>query len=258
MDLFCDHLALIHHLLVNANMVEETDYIALFAKTKNFVLRPRTVFVEGTTDVELFTLAARLEMATNGLDLLGDKLAIVAAGEGDLGGARGVCRELVSFKNMAGGYLLPNGHPKYRFIGLFDNDNAGRRAVSDVRKTDLSILEYKDVFRLQPIMPLSVNPQPHILQKSFESENEKYMDLDWELEDLLPKEFTEVFLREFPDALRDNYSKYDKVHRNWTSDGKARLHRFIKDNAIHSDLIEVISILKALRHYLYIKLPDRI
>jgi len=238
-------------------MPEETDYIALFAKTKNFDLRPRTVFVEGTTDVELFTLAARLEMAQTGLNLLGDKLAVIAAGDGDFGGARGVCRELVSFKNMAGGYLLPNGHPKYRFIGLFDNDNAGRRAVSDIRKTDLSILEYKDVFRLQPIMPLGVNPQPHILQKSFESENEKYRGLDWELEDLLPKQLTSTFLEEFPDAMKSNYSKYDKVHCDWTTDGKARLHRFVKENAIHSDLVEIIGILKALWHYLNIRPPDK-
>lgn len=253
MVLSCDHLAPNRLDLNDKYMVEELDYIALFAKTKNFDLRPRTIFVEGNTDAELFRLASRLEKGKTGLDLLGDKLAIIAAGDRDLGGARGVCRELISFKNMAGGYLLPNGRPKYRFIGLFDNDNAGRRATNDVRKTDISIVEYKDVFRLQPIMPLSTNREPHIVQKNFEIENEKYKDLDWELEDLLPKELTDVFLKEFPHAVKQIYSKHDKVHRDWESDGKARFIRFIKENAIHSDLLEVINVLQAFWHYLNIK-----
>lgn len=237
-------------------MTDELDYIALFAKTKNFDLRPRIIFVEGNTDVELFSLAARLEKEKTGLDLLGEKLAIIAAGNGELGGTRGVCRELISFKNMAGGYLLSNGRPKYRFVGLFDNDNAGRRAVNDIRKSDISMVEYKDVFRIQPIMPISGNREPHILQKIFEAENQIYKDLDWELEDLLPKELIEVFLKEFPDTVQYHNSKHGKTHRDWTPDGKARLHRFVREHAIHSDLVEVIGVLQVFWHYLNIRPPE--
>lgn len=237
-------------------MIEELDYIARFARTKNFDIRPRTVFVEGTTDVELFELAAQLERENAGVDLLGEKLAIIAAGEGNLGGAKGVCRELVCFKNMAAGCLLSNGRPKYRFLGLFDNDRAGRQAIHDVRKTDTSILEYKDVFRLRPVMPLSPNRDPGALHKSFEAENDGYRGLDWELEDLLPETLTKCFLDEFPTAIIRSSSVYDKVHRDWTPDGKARLHRFVKQYAIHADLIAVIGVLRALWHYLGIRLPD--
>jgi len=69
-------------------MAEELDYIAYFARTKRFDIRPRTIFVEGTTDVELFELAAKLEKEETGVDLLGDRLAIIAAGEKNEGGRK--------------------------------------------------------------------------------------------------------------------------------------------------------------------------
>ena len=235
-------------------MVKNLDYIARFARAKNFDIRPRTVFVEGVTDVELLKLAAKLEKENTGIDLLGDHLAIIAAGERDRGGVKGVCRELVCFKNMAGGCLLPNGRPKYRFVGLVDNDRAGRQATHDVRKIDTSILEFKDVFRLWPIMPLSHNRDPGALRKSFEHENREYKGLDWELEDLLPETLLEGFLDEFPTAVVRSNSMHDKMHRDWTPDGKARLHRFVKKCAIHVDLVAVVDVLRALWHYLGIRL----
>ncbi|MBN1584708.1 MAG: hypothetical protein JXA89_28635 [Anaerolineae bacterium] len=238
-------------------MAEKPDHVFNFAKTKQFDIRPRTVFVEGTTDVDLFRLAARLEREKTGIDLLGDKLAIVAAGENDQGGVNGVCRELISFKNMARYCLLPNGRPKYRFIGLFDDDDAGRRAIHSMHRTDTSIVEYRDVFRLRPVMPLPRNVDTGALKKSFQTENAKYDNLEWELEDLLPETLTSAFLEKHPNAVRCSRSMHGKVHRDWTPDGKARLHRFVRENAIHVDLITVIGSLQALRHYLGIRLPDR-
>lgn len=234
---------------------DEIDIVAHFAKSKNFNIRARTVFVEGTTDVDLFELAAQHEKERTGIDLLGEKLAIVASGKGDDGGTRGICRELVSFKNLARVYLLPNGKPKYRFIGLFDNDNAGRKAIHDVRKTDYSILEFKDVFRLHPIMPAVPNRDPGALQKIFDEENNKYTGLDWELEDLLPESLIMAFLDDFPTAIaRPPNHVHDRVHRDWTRDGKAQLHRFVKAHAMHIDLLAVIDVLRALRCYLGISI----
>ena len=234
-------------------MVDDVDYIAYFAKTKKFNIRPYTIFVEGTTDVRLFEFAAKLEKEITGFDLLGDRLAIIAAGEGDEGGARGVCRELVSFKNMAKGCLLPNGRPKYRFVGLFDNDRAGRQAISDVRKTDISILEFKDVYRLWPVMPSCSNLDVDAMRKSFETENEKYKNLDWELEDLLPSSFSEIIFNENSTLRIREYRVHDKVHFEWTSDGKAKLNRLAIQYAIHKDLESVINTLRAFWQYLNIK-----
>ena len=218
-----------------------------------FSVRPRTVIVEGTTDVELFQLAARLEREATGSELLGSDLAIIAAGAGDLGGTRGVIRELVCLRGFARTCLLPNGRPIYRFIGLFDDDKAGKLAVRAAKDFDTSILEYKDVFRLCPIMPLSGNLDPGTMEKAFDRENAPYKGMEWEAEDLLAHEFYESFLSENPGALVRNSSKAGKVHRDLTPDGKARLHRFVKQNAIRNDIVGVVGVLKALRLYLGLK-----
>ena len=148
---------------------------------------------------------------------------------------------------------LPNGRPRYRFIGLFDNDKAGKQAVNAARDFDKSILEYKDVFRLWPVMPLPSDLDPGSIQRAFESENSRYKGLEWEIEDLLPQEFVDAFLSESPGAVARSLTMNGKVHRDLTRDGKARLHRFVKDHAVRDDLISVVGVLKAIRLYLGIK-----
>jgi len=232
---------------------DELDPVERYGMALGLAVRPRTVLVEGSTDADLFRLAARLEGEASGLDLLGTDLAIVAAGTGDAGGTHGVIRELVALRAMARICLLPNGRPRYRFIGLFDNDKAGRQAVRAVRELDRSVLEYKDVFRLWPLMPLSSNLDPGALQRAFEKENGGLKGMEWELEDMLPNEFYNSFLSEFPGAVFRSATAGDKVHRELTTDGKARLHRFVKQYAIRSDLAGVVEVLKALRVYLGLK-----
>ena len=236
-------------------MAEELDSVARYAMVLGFVVRPRTVLVEGTTDVELFQLAARLEREKTGIDLLGNDLAIIAAGVGDLGGTRGVIRELVCLRGLARTCLLPNGRPRYRFIGLFDDDTAGQQAVKAARDFDTSILEYKDVFCLRPVMPLPGNLDPGTVRKTFERENACYKGLKWELEDLLPHEIVDAFLSDYPGAVARNTSMGGKVHRDLTRDGKARLHRFVKEHALRNDLSAVIEVLKAIRFYLGLQPP---
>ncbi len=94
-------------------VAQENDFVAQYASSLGFSIRIRTVLVEGTTDVELFNLAARLEQEKTGIDLLKDDLAFVAAGERDRGGTKGVIRELNAFRCMARNCLLSNGRPKY-------------------------------------------------------------------------------------------------------------------------------------------------
>ena len=141
-----------------------------------------------------------------GTDLLGADLAFVAAGIGDLGGTRGVCREFMCLRGLARNCLSQDSRPRYRFIGLFDNDKAGKQAVRTARAFDTSILEYKDVFRLWPVMPLPDNLDPGTVEKAFERANARYKGLEWEIEDLLPQEFFDafclIFQRRLPVARR--------------------------------------------------------
>jgi hypothetical protein len=118
------------------------------------------------------------------------------------------------------------------------------------------MLEFKDVFYLRPVMPHSPNRDPGALQKAFEQANSQYRDLDWEVEDLLPKSLIEAFVDEFPFALKNTDDRGGKAHYDWTRDGKSRLHRFVKQHAMYEDMIEVINVLKALWYYLGIRRPD--
>ena len=235
-------------------MAENLDFVARYAQSLGLTVLPRTVLVEGTSDAELFELAARLEHAQTGVSLVGTDLAIAAAGEGDRGGTSGVIRELMILRGLARNYLQPNGRLHYRFVGLFDNDTAGKQAVRNARNLDRSLIEYKDMFRLWPVMPIPGSLDPTNVQLVFERANALYKGLDWELEDLLPPAFIGDFCSENPTFCARTVVVNGRAHRDFTREGKARLHRFVKTHAIRRDLVGVVDTLKALRFYL--GLPD--
>ena len=231
-------------------MVRDVDFVAEYARTHDWILRPRTVIVEGTSDVSIVERAARLEFAASGIDLLGNELSFIAAGDRERGGTRGVCRELLCLRGLARTLLLPNGRPKYRFVGLFDNDKAGIEAVRGIRNLDASILEYKDVFRLRPIMPMRGNLDPRTLKATFERVNLDFKGLEWEMEDLVSDEFVKAFVSDYPNLGIHSIVKGNKVHWVLTHDGKARLHRYLAQHAIRCDLEGVVDAIRALRFYL--------
>ena len=231
-------------------MSEQVDFVARYANAIGLDIRVRTVLVEGTTDVDLFRLAADFERRTTGISLLDGDFAVCACGIGDLGGTSGIIRELVCLRGYARADLLPNGRPRYRFVGLFDNDKSGRHAVKAIKEIDGSILEFKDVFRLWPVMPLTSNLDPTGMQRLFERENAAYAGLDWELEDLLPRGFVDAFLVDNPAVMSRAAECAGRIHRDLTRDGKARLHRFTKEYAMRDDLKNVMEVLRALRRYL--------
>ena len=231
-------------------MAIEGDPVQRYASTLGFRAQPRTILVEGTTDVDLFGLAARCEETATGIDLLAGGLAVAAAGMGQRGGTEGVVRELVSLRAVARTVLRPNGRPMYRFVGLVDNDRAGRLAVKRAHELDTSIVEYKDMFRLQPVLPIPLDLDPTSLRRRFESANVAFRSLDWELEDLLPSSLVDAFIEENDGAIRRSAAVGGRVHRDFHPDGKARFHRFVKVHAMRPDLLEVVNTLRAMRTYL--------
>ena len=232
---------------------ERPDIVALYGISKRWKLRPRSVLVEGTSDVALFELAADHYFRKHNKALLAD-MAIVAAGEGDRGGTHGVIRELVVLRGLAATHLSPAGRPVYRVVGLFDSDAAGNKAVRGAREIDASIIEYRDVFRLRPAMPKTGILDPASLQRSFEKLNEPYKGLTWEVEDLIDEQLFELFLEENPSAVTREETVAGKTHRELTRDGKSRLIRFCKDYADLPNLTGMVEVIHALRHYL--NLPD--
>lgn len=188
-----------------------------------------------------------LEVTVSGKNLLKD-LAFVPAGERDNGGTNGVIRELIACRAFARANLAQNGFRRYRVVALFDNDKAGRQALKLARQLDLSIVEWKDVFLLLPIMPQSNNLDPTSIKRMFDEANQEYRSLDWEPEDLFPESFTKAF--EDENGVVRKTTVGAKTHRDFTADTKARFHRFVRMNALHSDMAEVISFLQSLRSYL--------
>lgn len=231
----------------------DLDPVARYALSLGFAIAPRTIILEGRTDLELFTLGAQLERRETGELLLGCDLAAMIGGDGDEGGTAGVLRELITLRNIARTDLGPKGRPRYRFVALFDDDKAGRQAVRAARELDHSIIEFKDVFRLRPKMPMVSHADPTILEKRFREANEPYKNIEWEIEDLLSVQLLSAFCEECPGAVYREFQAGDSVHRDFTRDGKARLHRFAKNHAIRQDLLRVIEVLKAFRRYFGLK-----
>lgn len=228
---------------------EQIDIVARYGASRGWRLLPRSVLVEGTSDVSIFELAAARFYQETGKALL-DDLAIIAAGERDRGGTHGVVRELVVLRGLTTAHLSPSGRPIYRVIALFDNDTAGQKAVNGAHAVDASITEYRDVFRLRPVMPTTGNLDPSSLRRSFDKLNEPYKGLKWELEDLVGEPLMTLFLEEHPTALVREEQASGAVHRELTLDGKSRLVRFCRQHADFDSLQKLVNVLHALRHYL--------
>ena len=225
------------------------DMVARYGAAFGWELGRRTVLVEGTTDADLFQLAGRLEKERTGEDLFAGGLTIVAAGQGDQGGARAVARELHGLRCVSRTALRANGRPKYRFIGLLDNDDAGRRAIGAARSVDRSVLEYRDLFRLRPVMPRTGNPDPKALERAFLGLNQAFVKLDWEVEDLLSVELVRSFAEDWPSAVARRTEITGRVHCDYTPDGKARFHRYVREYGMGQDVVGIVEVIRALRFY---------
>ena len=96
------------------------------------------------------------------------------------GGVDGVNRRLNAFRQMADADRGPDGELRFRFIRLYDNDNAGRRAVESACEFDRRLRKCGDLFLLHPIMPLSGGTNHRTLEQRFQTQNARYSGLDWE------------------------------------------------------------------------------
>lgn len=225
------------------------DHVHLYAASAKLDIKKFTVFVEGTGDVEYFTIAAKLELAAGGPNLLGDEFAIVAAGEKDNGGVDGLRRQMTTFRALSSTYLKSNGAEAYRFLALFDNDMAGRRAKAAAMVMDAGMVEFRDVLCLLPVLNAAVGDAAAI-GRAIAKDNEGFRDIDWEIEDMLSSDFVSAFLEEHPSALINMKTSIGgHVHRELTRDGKARLLAYTRENAIREDVSSLVTALHGLRCY---------
>ena len=235
-------------------MAEVLDPLAAYARSKGYPVRSRIILVEGTSDADLFSLTSDLFRRKTGANLMED-IAFVPAGERNDGGVRGVIRELLILYGVATTVLDSSGRPRYRIAALFDNDSAGRYAVRSAPQFDIRLTEFKEMFLLRPMMPLTNNRDPNAIRSLVENANAAYRSLDWELEDLFPLSFLKAFDAEHLSAVKRTAVVRDKTHRDLTPDGKARFHRFVKQNALLSDLDGLVETMRAIRSYVGLPTP---
>lgn len=214
------------------------------------------VIVEGTSDVELLWLAAALYFEKHKAAILGDQIAVLAAGKADEGGVDGLNRRLNAARQIADADRGPDGSLRYRFIGLFDNDHAGRRAVEHACLFDRRLLLFRDLFLIYPRMSLANGADHADLRRRVETENAQCKGLDWEIEDFLSERLINDFALSNPSAIQSSRSLGGFTHWEFTREGKFQLHRFTKSNATLEDLQGIVQLIRALRDYCRLPIAD--
>jgi len=210
-------------------------------------IRKGNVVVEGENDVALLEHTRSLYHAERGIDIFED-FAVLAAGHGDDGGVDGVNRRLNAARQLAEADVT-NGAPQARFIGLFDNDQAGRRALSRACGFDRRIVRYQDVFLLHPGMPSAMGSPGPVVEKRAQELNRHCKSLDWEIEDLLSPDLMRAFQADYPDAIVRETTVGGATHRDLTRPGKARLKQYVRKYAGLQDVMGLVRLTRALRDY---------
>lgn len=220
-----------------------------FTARLGWTLAKVNILVEGTHDVSLIEHAAHLFYEKNNMEILGSDLAVIAAGIGNEGGVNGINRRLPAVRQIAAADLDQNEKLRYRFLGLYDSDRAGRKAIQAISSYDTTIKKYSEVFLLRPEMPLKNGADHRAVQQRFERANKPYKNLYWEIEDLIHPTFLDHFEEEFPTAVDNRETASDRTHRDFTKQGKQDLIKFVKQYARLDDLLDVIKLIRALRDY---------
>lgn len=220
-----------------------------YANGKGWYVGTANVLVEGTSDVHYLRLARDLWQRESNHDLFDSGFAVFEAGLKDDGGVQGVVRELQALRQMAS-QDAASLMTERKFVGLFDNDHAGRKHARMLCEMDFRVKHYRDVFLLHPVMPASNGVVGPELQRRAEAQNGSCTGLDWEIEDYLPEDLIRGFCNSNPGALIREQRMAGRVHREFTRVGKGRLQRHVAEEALVEDMIEIVRLICALRDYL--------
>ncbi|WP_421913521.1 hypothetical protein [Mesorhizobium sp.] len=211
-------------------------------------LARNNVIVEGTSDVAYFTRASDLHAIEHGRPLLDADLAVVAAGRSDDGGVDGVNRRLSFFRQLAENDAEAAGVVLHRFVGLFDNDMAGRGAFVVASRFDRRVEPYVDVFLLHPVMPMF----PPALDRAMEVArvNRPFGRIDWEIEDLCSERVLSILKAQHPSGVLAEVERGGRTHREIHPQAKPRLKQIFVEQAKLGDAAGFVELLRMLRIYL--------
>ena len=220
-----------------------------YAISKGWDVGTANVLVEGTSDVLYLRLARDLWLRESNHDLFDGGFAVFEAGLKDDGGVQGVVRELQALRQMAS-QDAASLMTERKFVGLFDNDDAGRKHARMLCEMDFRVMSYRDVFLLHPVMPTSNGVLGPDLRCRAEAQNRSCDGLDWEIEDFLSEDLISEFCNEHPGAIFLEHKMAGRVHREFTRAGKRMLQTYVQQEARVEDMIEVTRLICSLRDYL--------
>ena len=218
----------------------------MYGHSKGWSLRRHIVLLEGTSDAALFGLVNRLSRS-HGVSLFGEDISFVPAGERDRGGTFGVGRELITLRALSPYILDENGDLFYNIVGLVDDDYAGRKIIQDILNIDRSVVEFRDILRLRPVMVYGECTTPDALVEMSELSNADFRGLDWEIEDTISSRLMDVVGEQLPHAIRGRVTIGGRTHVELTREGKRELHRIIHREGTLTDLSGVVRIARTLR-----------
>ena len=223
--------------------------VEVWAQQIGWPIRQRNVIVEGMIDVALLRRARKLYLADRAVDIFAGGLAILAAGRGDEGGVDGVNRRLSAARQLAEVDLTRDGAKRFSFIGLFDNDEAGRRAFMQANRFDRRVIPYHDVFLLHPVMPPADGAPGSEVEARAASLNRRFSRLNWEIEDLISENLLDSFENTHPEAVVRKRRQGGLTHRDFTRQGKVQLVEYVNRNANLAELMEIVRLVCSLRDY---------
>ncbi len=231
-----------------------TDLVEMYATSVGWDIAETNVLVEGTMDVSYLKHASLLHAQAHGIQVIDSDFAIIASGEGDDGGVHGVNRALIGIRQNIDATVMSGGK-RHRFVGMYDNDYAGRNAYNLMPLTDTRIRPFVDVFLLQPVMPPVGNGLTD-RQLAATGLNMGYRGMDWEVEDLCSQRILEEFERRHPAAVVHRVAMKDRLHRDINRSAKPELIRLFKETATVDDARDMLALMKLLRGYLGVAYGD--
>ena len=227
------------------------DQVRHWAAKFGWQLAKRTVILEGETDAIYFTHAARLYTEQTGLHLLTDNFGVTAVGFGEEGGTSAILEKFPWMHQTNIFDSLPSGKTVFRLITLLDSDRIGRQACAELSRRHASLVPYRDIFVLQRVFPRQHRQNTDALSEAIKAANAAWNQLDCEIEDLICPELLELFVEAHPSTLaREPRFVEGAHHYDFTTNGKSKLCRWIRDHATYDTLQPMIETIQSLRYYL--------
>jgi hypothetical protein len=221
----------------------DVDFFRSYGRLEGWEFRDNNLMVEGTTDVRYLEIANQRYVEESGRSLIDGSFGVIAIGEaGDE-----KLNTLWRIRRLSG---QDGKERSCRVVAVLDDDAAGRDAFLHIERrgarawADLFLLRRRNP---QVDQPSSFKKQSDELNRSYLQNRQFYCVI----EDLIDFEVVDEFQRQHPRCLRRDIDECDGAfHVDIHKDYKGKLVRFVDENALLSDVSQLIELLKAFRSLL--------